>query len=344
MDLYLSKPIYCCKPIRSVAALARALKCSELELRSLAERAHKCYRTVPMEPGSTRQTFDARPSLKAVHRRIKEAFFSNVAFPDYLHGSLKGCDYVTNAALHANKQVLICEDVKKFFPSVRAANVQDVWCAFFGFSREVAELLTQLSTKDGGLPQGAIPSSYLANLVLWRDEPLLQAKFAARGITYSRYVDDIAMSSAAHLSTADQQWAIAQVFGMLRKNGLSAHRGKHQIFSASKQMIATKLIVNRKPSLSQQKRSQVRAQVKQLEIAQTNGIDPTIVRDLANKAAQQAGQLGRFHKTQAAHLKERIGAVRGALPMAGSHPIVTISKTSSQIQCVPGAIAGMPWE
>jgi len=339
MALYLSKPSYPFKPIRSIPALAKALRIDVAVLISAAASANGNYRIVPPPPGSTRQTFDALGQLKNIHRRIKEVFFAKVIFPKYLHGSLKGCDYVTNASLHTNKQILICEDVKKFFPSVSANRVEDVWCGFFGFSPEVARMLTQLTTKDGVLPQGAIPSSYLANLILWRHEPLLHAKFAERGIVYSRYVDDMAMSSAHHLDKETQTWIIAQVYGMLRKVGLKAGREKHEIFSATQPMIATKLIVNRKPSLSSKKRSQVRSQVRQLEMAQASGAPPETVRELANKAAQRAGQLGRFHTTQAAKLKERVKVVREALPMESRSSV-----TGNSLQLTPHPVGTVPWE
>lgn len=313
MALSLNKPSYRCNPLKSVAALSRALRIGESELIALADKADRSYRTVKPKPGSTRQTFDAIGQLKEVHRRIKEVVFANVYFPDYLTGSLKGRDHVCNAALHSNKQLLICEDVKKFFPSVTSNLVEDVWLGFFRCGPDVAQLLTKLTTKDGVLPQGAITSSYVANLVLWRHEPLLQAKLAARGITYSRYVDDMVMSSSRHMDKETQTWVIEQVYGMLAKHGLRAGRGKHEVFSATAPMIATKLIVNRKPSLSPEKRSRVRAQVRQLELAHENGTDAAIVFALTNKAAQQVGQLGRFHPTQAGHLRKRVKAVRARL-------------------------------
>jgi hypothetical protein len=315
MALYLNKPSYRCSPIKTIRALAKALGFAEQDLRALAADANRRYRTVKAKPGSTRQTFDAIGQLKVIHRRIKEVIFSNTFFPDYLQGSLKDRDYVTNAKLHSKKQLLICEDVKKFFPSVASALVGDVWLGLFRFSPEVAELLTALTTKDGALPQGAITSSYIANLAMWRHEPLLHAKLAACGITYSRYVDDMVMSSADHLSKETQTWVIAQVYGMLARHGLKAGRAKHEVFSASRPMIATKLIVNRKPSLSLKKRAQVRAQVKQLELAHEGGADALTVLALADKAAHRVGQLGRFHATSAATLKGRVKAVRAQLPI-----------------------------
>ena len=325
MNLFLIKPKYQAKPIRSLASLSKTLGLDEQRLRELATKANNLWRAVKPKQGSTRQTFDAYGPLKSIHERIKKNIFSNVSFPPYLQGSLKGCDYVTNAALHKGQQILICEDVKSFFPSVQFVYVHDVWIGLFGFSSEVADILTALTTKDGSLPQGGITSSYLANLVLWRKEPLLQAKLAAKGITYSRYVDDMSMSSKTYLDKATQSWVIAQVYGMLSFHGLKARRKKHDVFSASKPMIATKLIVNQKPSLPKRKRSNIRAQVKQLEQASLSSIPLEELKILANKASQSVGQLGRFHETEANVLRVRVKAVRASF-VSTEEVIVTGAK------------------
>mgnify|MGYP000069444926 FL=1 len=344
MALYLNKPSYPCDPIRTIAALARTLRMSETELIRICDRANGSWRMVKPKPGSTRETFDAHGPLKAIHKQLKNRIFSRVFFPDYLQGSLKDRDYVSNADLHKNKQILICEDVKKFFPSVSATFVEDVWQGFFGFSCEVASVLTRLTTKDGALPQGAITSSFLANLVMWRHEPLLQAKLASMGITYSRYVDDMSMSSKSHLDTATQTKVIGMVYGMLAAHGLRAARHKHQVFSASQQMIATKLIVNRKPSLTAAKRSKIRAQVHQLEMAAAeSGVSEIELRELANKASQRVGQLARFHKRSGKLLRDRVKVIRMKLPEQTT-PVTTL--TTSGLEIGPHAASELktPWE
>lgn len=310
MSLHLIKPHYPCEPIGTIAKLARALGKEESFLRELANNANGMYKEVLIKKvnKTPRLTFDAQGQLKVVHESIKNRILSRVRFPEYLHGSLKGCDSVTNAALHTNKKIIICEDVQQFFPSVSSLLVMDIWKNLFHFSEEVATLLTALTTKDGAIPQGAKTSSYLANLVFWRDEPLLQAKLAQKGIVYSRYVDDIALSSESFLQKSEQTKVIADVYGMLRKHGLFASRkkGKHQVFSDSGVMKVTKLIVNKKPSLSKVKRSQVRAQVHQ---ATTQSVSIEIL----NKAAQSAGQLGRFHPTEAWRLKLDIQKAKNSI-------------------------------
>ena len=346
MSLTLSKPLYPCEPIRNLHALASALRVPEEELAELAKLANKSYSKVPPKPGKKpRECFNAKPRLKAVHKKIKEAIFHRVEFPMYLTGSIKGRDYILNADLHKNKAVLICEDVKKFFPSVRAERVKDVWINVFGFSEDVALLLTQLTTKDGGLPQGAITSSYLANLVFWRDEPLLEAKLAARGIDYSRYVDDIAMSSKRRLPNSVYTKSISDVYGMLRRNGLLADRDdKHKFFRSSQQMKLTNLIVNRKPSLPISKRRNARAAVFQIAQRVANGELTPEVSQLLSNASHVVGSIGRLHKDEGEQLKQRLKQVRDSLAIQGGIPFITESGSLNEMPTNYLCSDNPPWE
>ena len=208
---------------------------------------------------------------------------------------------------------LLVVDLQDFFPSISAAAVLDVWQNFFHFPRSVAELLTKLSIKDGALPQGAITSSYLANLVLWRFEPELHARFNSIGLTYSRYVDDIAVSSTRYLTRAQQSEVVRSVYGMLAKVNLKAKRRKHETFTSSQRMVITKLVVNHHPSLPRERRAKIRAAVHQVELLSNAGLLDVDGRRLLRSAEVQVGQLGRFHPG-AGHLKlkSRLALVRQA--------------------------------
>ncbi len=189
MSQTLLKPTYDLKPIRNTSALSLSLGLPEILLVNTAAQADKLYRKakkIVKPDGSIRQPFDALPPLKAIQRRIKDRILKRVEFPSYLTGSLSGRSYRTNAALHAGARIIICEDVESFFPSTNSVRVRDIWLNFFHFSEEVVSILTHLTTKEGELPQGAITSSYLANLSFWNQEPRLHAKLAQKGIVYSR--------------------------------------------------------------------------------------------------------------------------------------------------------------
>ena len=338
MSLNLVKPIYPFRPIGSLSTLASMMRMPERDMVRLASQANGMYRPVKLKTG--RQTFDANAPLKFVHARIKATLLDHVVFPWYLTGSLKGRDYKVNAELHKDQAVVICEDVKGFFGAVSDERVFDIWRHFFNFPLNVSEILTSMTVKDQGLPQGAIPSSYLANLALWRDEPLLQAKMAASGVIYSRYVDDIAMSSKNSLTQGQKTELIATVYGMLLRNGLSAKREKHEIFPATRRMITTKLIVNRKASLLPAQRSNVRAAVREVEllVAQPD-VEVSLAWKALNLAANRVGQLGRFHQNLAEPLRQRLQVVREMLGNPDQLPIITGNK--HPVDTLP---ATLPWD
>lgn len=341
------KPIYPFKPIGSVKLLALTLGTTPQHLQYIASESDRLYRLAKPQTksdGSIRQPFDALPLLKVLHTNLKTQVLGRVKYPRYLTGSLKGSDYKVNAEQHINKRIVICEDITNFFPSITAARVQDIWQGFFGFPQPVAELLTRLTTKDSVLPQGAIPSSFLANLVLWRLEPALHGEFADRGLTYSRYVDDIAISSKDFLSKDAQTALIADVYGMLAKVGLRAKRKKHETYSASQRMITTKLVVNKKASLPEAKRSAIRAAVHRVEkMAEAEISSPEFLREL-HRVAVQVGQMARFHKTQAAGLKQRLAVLREAQRASVG---VVVSRAPSPVGTEPTNVAAAdlppPW-
>ena len=71
-----------------------------------------------------------------------------------------------------------------------------------GWINSVAILLAKLCTRRGSLAQGAITSTYLANLALYREEPELYRKLSAIGASYTRFVDDMHASVRRRLEPA----------------------------------------------------------------------------------------------------------------------------------------------
>jgi len=314
-------PRYTASPIQSLSALSRALGVTAEQLVAVAGRASSLYRVadrIEKADGSFRETFDARPVLKDIHRRIKIALLDRVKFPGYLTGSLKGQDYRTNALLHRNSKILISEDIAGFFPSTSHHLVHDVWSQFFGFSDDVSQCLTALCTKDGALPQGSITSPHLANIVFWRVEPTVYAEFSAKGIRYSRYVDDICLSSMTGIASVDKEAGIAVIYAMLARHGYSAKRSKHKIQTGKGRITATKLGVNVEPTLSKLQRGQIRATVHKIELA-FESQDFVTVRSMLPSITGRVSMLTRFHAMEGAALKQRLAAVANLIRVMPVH-------------------------
>lgn len=207
---------------------------------------------------------------------------------------------------------MISEDIKGFFPSTSVDRVFNIWHNFFGFSETVARCLTQLTTRHGELPQGAITSSFLANLVFWQDEPTLHARLATQGLAYSRYVDDIAVSSKSFLADDGKSEVIRHVYGMLLKHGYQSKRAKHEITTSAIRMAVTKLAVNSKPGLDRATRNRIRATVQAVERRAALEEDLSFDGGPYAQAMGHVRHLERFHSGEAAPLKNRLLALKNA--------------------------------
>lgn len=323
MSVQQRRPSYPHQRIQSIASLSAALRVPESELVELATTASSQYR--PAKPitkadGSVRQPWDALPRLKRAQQQIQAKLLRRVEYPYYLTGSLPGRSPRANASLHKTPAIVISEDIARFFPTTRAELVYGVWAGLFGFSEEVAGILTALTTKDGFLPEGASTSSYLANLVFWDCEPRVVEQLAQLDATYSRYVDDVTVSSSKALTPAEIGRCMAIVYGMFGSQGYKAKRKKHEIVRANAPMRVTKLVVNKRPALPKADRKAVRAAVYKLEeIVNSYQPLPDGIQTLLNSTSGRVSRLGQFHPAQAAPLKARIAMVRERLAYL-NHP------------------------
>jgi len=182
-----------------------------------------------------------------------------------------------------------------------------------GFSDDVAEVLAMLTTKAGGLPQGAVTSSYLANLVFWNYEPGLVENLEVSGLRYSRYVDDISVSSKRRLRAEEQTRLVSQIYGMLLHHDFQPKRSKHEVFKAGKSMRTTKLLSNKRVALPKEQRKNTRSAVYALEKRVSSGdLGADVTKEIA-RVASRVGRLGSFHASEANALKKRLNVVRQAV-------------------------------
>ncbi len=315
-----SPPRYPLRPIARLEKLALVLGLPLEKLLAVSRDASSRYRLAkPIEKkdGSIRQPLDAREPLKGIQRRIKERILDKVVFPEYLTGSLKGRDARANTMLHVGAAVVLSEDIANFFPSTKDSLILRIWRDFFGFAPDVSEILTKLTTKDGELPQGACTSSHLANLAFWREEHVLYESFNAKGIAYSRYVDDVSVSSTRRLSNDDLSACVSSVYGMMGRSGFKPKRRKQEIQRSNKPMLVTKLLANRRPAIPVKERQAIRAALFQLEknVSARSGED---LRSALESVAGRVNRLCQMHPTEGERLKERVRVVRANMDMDAS--------------------------
>jgi hypothetical protein len=312
----LERPIYPFSPIGSRVALARMLQCSIEELTRTESLTDDLYREVEQikKDGTPRICYDAKPPLKSMQARIQCLILKHVKYPSYLMGGLADKehprDYVRNAHVHTGARVMINEDVARFFPTTSSHVVFDIWKQFFHFPVEVSRTLARLTTRCGELPQGAKTSSYLANLVFWACEPDLVAKLSSMGFTYTRYIDDMTISSNTDRTNEELHQALSLLASMLKRYGLRFKRPKHSLAYAGQHMEVTGLTVGRDSAgLGHAKKSNIRALVHRCEIEARNWPSSNALFLMKRRAVSLVGQYARLHPSQGHALKLRLTAI-----------------------------------
>ena len=139
-----------------------------------------------------------------------------------MYSPAKGKSRINNAKLHQNNPILMCLDLKKYFPSTPSRRVYWFFNKCMKCSPDVSAILVSLLTYKGHLPTGS-PSSpimtYYAHINMWESINQIVKEVDC---TFSIWVDDITISG----DKIPEQTKL-QVKKAIKNNGLSYHKEKH---------------------------------------------------------------------------------------------------------------------
>jgi hypothetical protein len=315
--MILHRPSYNLAPFRDCDALGWHLGIPGTTLQEIAASADQFYYLadrIPKSDGTVREVYGARDPLRTVQKKILDRMLRHVHYPAYLMGGIRDLeqprDYIRNAGLHAGRGTLIQEDVSAFYPSTTRMRVANVFRGLLHLPPDVADCLALLCTRNGELAQGASPSTYLANLVLWEREPQLEAQLRGRGIRYTRYIDDINVSSRRLLPTAERTAIVQSIYLMLRSYGYTPKRTKQSISSTGTPMKLHGLSVHSgSPILPRPERRRIRAAV--FEFEQQATVSPCDPRTWTSGLSVRSRLViwRRLNHSQAAPLLDRVNAL-----------------------------------
>lgn len=298
--------------ISSISALESALQQDISSLRELASNSAFYYKlhSVKVKPdGTEREIFSVQQPLKSVLQRINTHILKNCYYPPYLTGSLPNrregtpeselksaeANYVINARRHSGRGTVIRIDATNFFPNIDKSLVYAIWKDLLKFPEPVADILTELTTHKGGLAQGAPTSSFLANLALWKIEPVIVQQLAKDGVRYSRYVDDIVVSTAERLNSAQKNRLVRASQKVFLANGLRIKTRKTEVMDRNQQQRVHNLNVNSgRPTSGKEHKSLLRSMLHHLK---RDFRDPSIPQEeIAKRIRSLEGKLRAFKK------------------------------------------------
>lgn len=188
--------------------------------------------------GSFRNIIAPNKNLKLIQRKILKNIF-NFSLGNRIQGGVIGGSIVNNANFHKNKKWVLNLDINNFFPSISHSRIERVFQCL-GCSNDVSRILTNLTTFNKNLPQGAPTSPAISNLILFNFDKRIINLCRNNGFYYSRYIDDITISSNRDLTIIH-----STISNILKQEGFNDQKNKGGVLHPEMEKIVTGLIVNK---------------------------------------------------------------------------------------------------
>lgn len=174
------------------------------------------------------------------------------------HGFVRERSIITNAVVHLNQKNVLNIDLKDFFESFNFGRVRGFFIVNKNFQLDpaVATVIAQIACFDNKLPQGSPCSPVITNLITHSLDIRLASLAKENSCTYSRYADDITISTRkkefpSSLMTEGQQGYIPgkRLQSEIKRAGFEINSSKTRIQYKDSRQDVTGLIVNKKPAV-----------------------------------------------------------------------------------------------
>jgi retron-type reverse transcriptase len=249
--------------IKNLEDLSLLTHVSKATLYRLSKNADKYYKVfdIPKKNGGNRKISQPSKKLKALQGWILVNILNKLRSSPSCKGFDIGTNTLDNAKPHIGANAILCIDIENFFPSIKGSQIFTIFRTI-GYNNTVSKILTNLCTYNNELPQGSPCSPKLANLFCTRLDYRIQKYVGLRGITYTRYADDLTFSSLNPQKLQRIDYTIKKI---IHSERLNINTEKTRFVGTRGQKRVTGLIINDKSvGIGRDKYRKIRAQIYQL--------------------------------------------------------------------------------
>lgn len=150
--------------------------------------------SIPKRNGRFRKILIPKAEVKAIQSWILRMILDQIQPSQYATAYKPGATIRSNVAPHRYNRYFLLMDIKDFFPTITKVQTYYLF-RDIGYNHEISKLLSNLCFCNYELPQGGVTSPSIANLVVYKLDRRIAGLCSRKGITYTRYADDITLSS-----------------------------------------------------------------------------------------------------------------------------------------------------
>lgn len=213
------------------------------------------YYKISKKNGGYRNIAEPLPNLKAIQRWILEEILYSCKTSEFAKAYKKNISLRDNAKFHRNQKKVLTIDIENFFGMIKREDI-NIFFVSLGYPKEVSTILTNLCTLKGSLPQGAITSPALSNIVMKEIDKRISSFSLKNKIRYTRYADDLTFSGDFNPGKV-----IKFVSNVLNSKGFKLNPKKTRVRLPHQSQEVTGIIVNEKMQVSRKARNELRKNI-----------------------------------------------------------------------------------
>lgn len=169
-------------------------------------------------------------ALWELQRRLLDNYLIKQDLPVCVKGFKKGESYKSFLSEHTGAEFFLRIDIASFFPSISDFCIKNEFsnllaCNSDDEKEKLLNLICDIVTLEGKLPQGACTSPMVSNLVMARIDQRMTKYCQVFNIRYTRYADDLLFSSSM-FNFAEKKWFIKKIKYILCSQELKLNYSK----------------------------------------------------------------------------------------------------------------------
>lgn len=232
-----------------------------------ASHLYKTY-TVPKRNGGTRTIHHPARALKGVQRWLAANVISDWPVHQAAKAYREGVSIFDNAALHSKSRYLLRMDFSGFFESIQEDDVRRYIAGSStqssSWSPADIDAFCNICLRFGRLTIGAPTSPSLANALCYELDRRLEYLCAGKGVTYSRYADDLFFSTAQSNVLAEVEKDVGSIVAALQVPAhlsLNADKTRHSSKKGARHVTGIVLGSDGKPYIGRHLKRRIRAMI-----------------------------------------------------------------------------------
>lgn len=185
------------------------LKLDKAYLSRIVSRSAFYYKdfTIPKRNGDKRHISQPSPELKTLQYWVLNNILNKLSVSTAAYAYKKGDSIKKHAQLHSKSRFIFHTDIRSFFPSIHSSHLNDILRANKKIFDELEldlddsiQDIKKICFRKDALCIGAVSSPAISNIIMKSFDDKLIEYCESNDYIYSRYADDIYISSKSHIN------------------------------------------------------------------------------------------------------------------------------------------------